>query len=51
MEDNGQSFISKKLSFSAPYCGPLEISEQQRIAKELFIYIPRLGDIWIFVEI
>jgi hypothetical protein len=51
MEDNGQSFKSKKLGSSTPSCGPLEITKQQRIAKELSISIPRLGNIWIFIEI
>lgn len=51
MEDNGPLFKFKNLSFSSPCHNPLEKIEQQRIIKELHNCVPRLGDIWISVEI
>jgi hypothetical protein len=45
MEGSGQSFRSKKPGFFTPFRGPLEIIEQKKIIKKLFVFVPRLRDI------
>jgi hypothetical protein len=51
MEGSGPSFRKKKPSSFTSFHGPLEIIKQQRIIKELPSLVPRLGDIWIPLEV
>jgi hypothetical protein len=51
MEDNGPLFKLKNPSFSSPCHGPSEKIEQQRIIRKLHTSMPRLGDIWILIEV
>lgn len=51
MDNNGPLFKPKNASSSLPSLSLLEKIEQQKIFKELHIFTPKLGDIWIHVEI
>jgi len=51
MDDNGPSYKPQKPSSFAQVIGLLKHLGVQRVIKERIIVIPRLGDIWILVDI
>jgi hypothetical protein len=51
MDNNGPLSKPKNTNSSLLSPSPLERIEQQRTSKELHIFMPSLGDIWIPIEI
>jgi hypothetical protein len=51
VDSRGQLFKLENASSSVRSPSLLEKIEQQRIFRELHISTPKLGDIWIFVEL
>jgi hypothetical protein len=51
MEGNGILYKPNKLGSFTLSHGPLESIEQQQIVRELNPSMPRLGDIWVPIEV